>query len=394
LRYLPEFDFADVISALSLALDLAEKKQLQHARRVTYVAMRLAERVGLPPDDLKKIYLAGMLHDIGITGHFEEVETSPESELVRRHPLKGKEIVDQLPHCAGTGDIIACHHERWDGNGYPGGLRGPEIPLPSRIIFLADRFEVEFHNRGTLLDAETLLARWLGDKASTLFDPQLCEVLSSLMREMEFILDFSSPYLASIIERRRPSYVTTLDQQELEKVGLAFAELIDNKSPFTANHSQGVAALATFIAAEMGFPTDLGSRIRIAGLLHDLGKMAVPTSLLDKPARLTPEEFRVIKTHPYYTRLILGHIRGLEEMATVASMHHEKLDGGGYPAGLRAPELPLEARIIAVADMYEALTAHRPYRQGLSSREALGLLEKECRANRIDPAPVEALRRL
>lgn len=144
----------------------------------------------------------------------------------------------------------------------------------------------------------------------------------------------------------------------------------------------------------MGFPAKSHSWIRIAGLLHDLGKMAVPHSLLDKPARLTPEEFRVIQTHPYYTRLILEHIRGLEAMAAVASMHHEKMDGRGYPAGISAPELPSEARIIAAADMYEALTANRPYRHGLSPREALALLEKECRAGRLDPKPLEALRQV
>lgn len=154
----PELDFADVISALSLALDLAEKKQLQHARRVTYVAMRLAERLGLSQDDLQRIYLAGMLHDIGITGHFEEIESVPESELVRRHPLKGKEIVNSLPHCAEAGEVIACHHERWDGKGYPAGVGGQEIPLVSRIIFLADRFEIDFHGSEPRLDLELLLA--------------------------------------------------------------------------------------------------------------------------------------------------------------------------------------------------------------------------------------------
>ncbi len=227
-----------------------------------------------------------------------------------------------------------------------------------------------------------------------MFDPRLCQVLSGLSREIDFVLDFFSPYLPTIIERRKPSCPVTISREGLESIGLAFAELIDNKSPFTANHSLGVADLATSIAVAMGFPAKSHSWIRIAGLLHDLGKMAVPNSLLDKPARLTPEEFRVIKTHPYYTRLILEHIRGLEAMAAVASMHHEKLDGSGYPLGISAPELPSEARIIAAADMYEALTANRPYRQGLAPREALALLEKECRAGHLDPEVLEALRRL
>lgn len=122
----------DIMSALLLALELAEKEQLQHACRVTYVAMRLAERVGLSPADLENMYLAAMLHDIGITGRFGELESEPESEPVRQHPLKGKGIVDRLsfPCCGEAGKIIACHHERWDGKGYPAGSAARRSPWP------------------------------------------------------------------------------------------------------------------------------------------------------------------------------------------------------------------------------------------------------------------------
>ncbi len=156
----------------------------------------------------------------------------------------------------------------------------------------------------------------------------------------------------------------------------AFAEVIDTKSPYTYNHSIGVARAAVEIAEGLGLSDHTVTLVRRAALLHDIGKLSVPNSILEKPGSLTDEEWKVMKMHPVYTRLILQTISGFEHLAFVASAHHERLDGTGYPDGLAADELPLTARIICVADTYQAITEDRPYRNGLPRQAALNIMQK------------------
>jgi HD-GYP domain-containing protein (c-di-GMP phosphodiesterase class II) len=163
----------------------------------------------------------------------------------------------------------------------------------------------------------------------------------------------------------------------VDRIANGFADIIDAKSPFTSSHSHRMTSVALKIGARMGLEASELVALERAALLHDVGKLSVPNSILDKPGPLTSEEWDVIRLHPYYTQRILGHICGFETLARVAAAHHERLDGRGYYLGLKGDEIPLESRILAVADVFDALTASRPYRPALPEEVALRMMERD-----------------
>ena len=155
------------------------------------------------------------------------------------------------------------------------------------------------------------------------------------------------------------------------------SRIIDFRSSFTAMHSAGVAASAVELARLAGMSEEDCLKMKIAGYLHDVGKLVVPRAILEKPGKLTSEEFNVIKEHPYYTRLVLKDIDGFEEITNWASLHHEKLDGNGYPFHFNAQQLDLGSRIMAVADIFSAITEVRPYREGMKRDKAIQVLQED-----------------
>ncbi len=174
---------------------------------------------------------------------------------------------------------------------------------------------------------------------------------------------------------------------ELMQVARLFASIVDAKSPFTARHSQGVAAVARLLAQRMGVPAERCDQLEIAGLLHDLGKLRVPDEILDKPGQLDERERKIINAHSFETFRILRGIQGFEEVAPWAAYHHEEPGGHGYPFRLAGETLPLEARILRVADIFQAMVQTRPYRAGLSQQEALAFMRKMVEQGRVD-API------
>ena len=188
-----------------------------------------------------------------------------------------------------------------------------------------------------------------------------------------------------------PGAAIPASPERLDSICQAFAEVIDAKSPYTYNHSVGVARASVEITEGLGLSEHALTLIRRAALLHDLGKLSVSNAILEKPSALTAEEWKVMRMHPVYTRLILQTISGFEHLAFIAAAHHERLDGTGYPDGLAAEELPLAARIICVADTFQAITENRPYRHGSSREMALKIMDAHV-PHALDADCVEVLR--
>jgi putative nucleotidyltransferase with HDIG domain len=184
--------------------------------------------------------------------------------------------------------------------------------------------------------------------------------------------------------------VNHLEAADIDLLCEAFADVVDAKSSFTFRHSLGVTDAANLIAGKLGLKPERAKLVQRAALLHDLGKLRVPNSILDKPGRLDEDEWRVVREHPRLTREILSRIRSFDELAAIAGAHHERLDGSGYPDGLNAASLPLEARIIAVADVYGALAEDRPYRQKMSVDEVIAIMAREV-PGKLDADCFEAL---
>jgi HD-GYP domain-containing protein (c-di-GMP phosphodiesterase class II) len=282
----------------------------------------------------------------------------------------------------GTAEAIRTLDEHWDGHGQPRWLLGDQIPLLGRILCLAQTVEI-FHASGGLDDAYAVAQR----RAGTWFDPDLVKAMNAFRRDGAFWASLAEPDLTRWEPEDR---IIELDDDRLLQISTAFAAIVDAKSPWTYFHSDRTSLIATNMGAALGLDTaDLGDLRRVA-LLHDIGKLAVSNRILDKPDALTAAEFARVKEHPLFTRWVLERVSCFEPLATVAAAHHERLDGTGYPRGLAAADLTMPMRLLAVADVYEALTATRPYRPALTEDEALETIRRDV-PRRLDPDAYEAL---
>jgi HD-GYP domain-containing protein (c-di-GMP phosphodiesterase class II) len=281
-----------------------------------------------------------------------------------------------------TAVAIRSLDEHWDGRGQPDGLAGEQIPLLERILCLAQTAEV-FHAAGGI-DATRAIAvrrrgRW--------FDPALVEALLAVCRDRPFWetlerLDVSGWEPADRLLRA--------DESRLDRIAEAFARVIDAKSPFTARHSERVAEVAVGIADVLGLGRERGRDLRRAALLHDVGKLAISNLILDKPGMLTEAEFAQVKTHPAHTLEILRRAPCFLPIAALAANHHERVDGSGYPRGLGGDQLAVSMRVLAIADVYEALTADRPYRAAMPAERALAIIRAET-PGKLDAGALAAL---
>ena len=184
--------------------------------------------------------------------------------------------------------------------------------------------------------------------------------------------------------------MSELEASDIDLICEAFSDVVDAKSSFTYRHSLGVTDAAGKIAEELGLTEQRRSIVHRAALLHDIGKLRVPNSILDKPGKLDAAEWHVVQEHPRLTREILSRVGPFEELAVIAGAHHEKLDGSGYPNRLTASDLSIESRIIAVADVYGALTEDRPYRPGMEVERALAIIAQDV-PHKLDVECYEAL---
>ena len=429
-----------VVSALSHALDLSTGQPIGHSVRSCILGMRIAEEIGLADKVRSDLYYALLLKDCGCSGNASmtfhalcsddikakrDVKTTdwtrfswetlqyafshiaPGQPFLERSRALFRLALRQKQHTKNTikircerGAMLArlmglseatAHgilnlDEHWDGQGNPEGRRKTEIPVLSRIMLLAQTLEVFLASQGGDAAHDVVSGR-----AKTWFDPDLIKAVHSLARRQVLWPDVLSEraFALGLQVEPQPKMMKRGDAT-LDAICVAFANIIDAKSPFTVNHSSGVANAAVAIARVLQLKRERILFIRHAALLHDLGKLSVPNTILEKPGKPTDEEWEVLRLHPFYTWKILAGIPGFHEMSEVAASHHEKLNGKGYFRGLTAEQLPLEARILVVADMFDALSAKRPYRDSLPLETVFEIMRKDV-PHALDASCVEAL---
>jgi HD-GYP domain-containing protein (c-di-GMP phosphodiesterase class II) len=420
----PELSLAEVLSSLSYALDLTGGNPMGHAQRTCLVAMRLGAMYGLTTSDLTSLYYAVLMKDAGcssnaarmyeifgnddlkIKGQIKVIDPTNLIEAARfvmgnvvpggsllakamktleigRHLeqfhevtqtrcSRGYQIALTLGLSENAGRCIYSLLERWDGRGHPDGLKGEEIPVLARIANVAQHVEVLGRTYG--LDAAFDIMRRRSGKT---FDPEMVNLLLHSRSDHVLWEAVLGDPRAELLQLDIHATIERATEERIDAICDTFAEIVDAKSPFTGEHSSRVRDYSVSIAEGLGIDGERLTMIRRAALLHDIGKLAVPNTILDKPARLTGDEWQCVRMHPYYTEQILMKISGFERITEVASAHHERLDGSGYFKGLTAKQLDTDMRIIAVADVYDALSAKRPYRDAMPLREVFAILDQD-----------------
>ncbi len=358
-----------LLSSITAATDLISRVLVNHHQQVSFVAASLGKALGLDGHSLRRLTLAAAVHDIGglsLRSRLESFEfevTNPE-----RHTLPGALLLAGFPPFADLAGFIRFHHVCWqNGQGREEG--GEEVPLASHIIHLSDRIAVQLDPGREVLSQKKEIIQGIQAGAGDLFVPEQVEAFREVAGKEAFWLDLTSPSVGTILQERLPLGGMDLDRNGLLELAEMFKRVIDFRSRFTATHSSGVAAVAVALAGKCGFEQENPDRLQIAGLLHDIGKLVVPAEILEKNRPLVSEDFAVIFKHPYYSEGILRGIEGFDEISQWGALHHERLDGSGYPYRKVAGEIPLGARILTVADTFTALMEDRPYRcsNGVSS---------------------------
>ncbi len=435
----PRLRMAEIVSALTYALDMTEGQSPGHAVRCCWIGQLIGEQLGLSQAQSWELYYALLLKDLGCSSNaaricelylvddlnfkkdFKLINGSlPQAlkfvlshtglktglaerfraianilqnggeisrELIETRCTRGADIARKMrfeePVAAGIQDL----DEHWDGSGKPEGKAGSDISLYARIALLAQVVDV-FRISGD----EDAAIKEVENRSGTWFDPEVVHAFKTVARRPSFWDAMKGDELHDLVMELEPeNSQVNFDEDFLDDIAQGFAQVVDAKSPFTKGHSERVALYADLIAAELKMDAAGRRWIRRAALLHDIGKLGVSNSILDKPGRLTPAEWAVMYAHPAETERILTRISVFKEMAPIAGAHHEKLDGSGYPKKLSANAICLEARILAVADVFDALTADRPYRKAMPIMAALQAMALDADKT-IDRRCFEALR--
>lgn len=433
-----KISLAEILCSLSYALDLTEGRPMGHAQRTCLIGMRIASELGLPENEVTSLYHALLIKDAGCSSNAarmfaifggDEIAAKPAVKVVDWSNLfeAGKYVVDHTSTRGSLGarlrrmlflatplttskalaevrcdrgaqiavslglnqasaDCIRNLDEHWNGQGAPNGLQRKAIPLLARIACLAQTLEV-FASTYDVDTAYEIARR----RSGTWFDPELVRVARSFRREELFWRFVRDAPRDRVLGLEAEAAVEVATEERLDAVCDVFAQIVDAKSPYTAKHSSRVCAYSVEVAAALGVRGERLALLRRAALLHDIGKLAVPNVILDKPGKLTAGEWERMKLHPYYTEEILSQITGFQRLAQVAGAHHERLNGMGYFRGLGARQLDLDMRIIAVADVFDALLAERPYRPAMPVEKALAILDKDADVG-LDGSCIEVLR--
>jgi len=351
---------------------------------VAYIALNVARQMGMTKDDLIDVFYAAALHDVGLVRTENKLAAAAGFfERVTWHPEVGSRLLAGYGPFEKAADIVRYHHMSWR-HGQGAEVKGHRVPFASHVIALADRVALSIDPDEPVLDQRKPVTTALTRMAGAELHPDCVDAFRAASRAESFWLDCVSERLYSIVLDRVDWRSPVIDERSVRPVAKIFARVVDAGSSWTAAHTAGVSSTAAALAARMNFSPREVDLMRSAGYLHDIGKLTVPSLILDKHGKLTTEEWSVMKAHTYHTYRILTTIGGMPQISEWAAFHHERLDGNGYPFHQKDDDLTLGSRIMAVADVLTAVTEDRPYREGMGRADALVVLKELVRNGGLD----------
>lgn len=402
-----EIDIIGLLSAFSFALDCVEAELIHvtsnHGKRVAYMSVCMAEKMGVSDDALRDLAACALLHDNALTQYINEEFYSDISNIdtlkvssdditprqLGMHCIYGEKNLEKYHFKTGVKDVILYHHEEADGSG-PFEKKWTEVPLFARIIHFSDMLDAFCKAQKFDEDVFNKAVHFIEKNKDKRFDSEVTKMFFDAFDKDEFSR-LGDEHIEEYFWEKVPCEKSFYSFNVLKDLADLFAKIIDYKSEFTSRHSLGVARTASKISEIMGYDKVICDKMYLAGTLHDVGKIAIGNEILEKPARLTDEEFAKMKNHAGYTYMILSKVDGFEEIRDIAAFHHERLDGSGYPFGKMADELTTLQRIMACADIYQALTEKRPYKDGMNHDKACEILKDMADKNWIDKNITEVI---
>ena len=372
-----------MVKAMAGAMDLISETVVGHHKKTAYISLRLGKAMNLPSCQLKMLIIAALMHDLGVFYLDQSYSDLSFDKPHNKHAEVGYRLARGHFPDESIPEAIKYHHADWDS-----GSQKNDIPQLSNFIHLADRIAVFIDNNQQeyLWPERDRIKKVFSNLSGERFFPPAVEAFNGEIADTEYFwLDVQSP--RTIEDRldhfcQAERWYLTLD--ELDSLGRLLSYITDYRSSFTATHSRGIASSSQLLGQKFDLPPAKRRLLKVAGSMHDIGKLIVPTDILNKPGDLTEEEWNIMKTHTYYTYQSLGAIEELPELKNWAAFHHERLDGQGYPFRIAANELPLESRIIAAADVFTALTEERPYREGMPEDRVKKILSEMVAENELD----------
>ncbi len=420
-----------LLGGLSVALDVGTGAPLEESLRRSVVAGRLAQALGCSAEVRRDIAYASLLEHLGCTAYSHELAASLGDDVsaVRAaflaHPANQRDMlrrtVEMVAEASGwprvrvlaaialagsridaTAPVATCEVARgaasrlglpasvqdclghvtalYDGSGYPASA-GEEIPLSTRVMHVATVATIFLLLGGPALAVEEVRRR-----AGSQLDPSLAELVTQV--ELDDVTDLD-PYAIALADEPDPVRVVT--DEDIVEVARTFGDLADLKSPWLHGHSAAVAELAATAGERMGLQPHEVRELRIAGHLHDLGRVGVSSRIWDKTKPLSASERAQVELHPWHTEQILTRVSGLAPIARVAVQHHERLDGSGYHRGVHAAQVGVASRVLAAADRYQGQLEARPHRPAASPDAAAAALRRDVRRGLLDDRAVEAV---
>lgn len=372
-----QVNLVTALASFSRAGDLNDLTFLAHAERVAYTAFRLGKTLGLSEHDLEELLLSSLLHDIGVITTEEKLrlaDLEPQRGITALHCQRGSELVRTTGLLAFSADHILEHHDYYS----------PGMNIIPAIIHMADRIDLILKkDRYYLWQVPDILAYFNAQKGK-IFHPEVVEALAELAPISGFWLDLQHGNHNSWLQDRI-TVKRILTLQELQELAEMMTTLVDSISPYTGGHSWGVSRIAAFLGEKIGLSEREIKLLEITGLLHDVGKMAIPDEILLYPGALDKRQSAIMQQHVYHTYYLLGDLGPeCKKLQQWAGYHHERLDGTGYPFGLADAELDTGSRLVAVADITQSLLEERPYRSALSLSKTARILAKEAEAGHLD----------
>jgi len=371
--------------SISFALDLAENQITNvsrlHSKRVAFISIQLANTLGLSDEEKFDLYAYALMHDNGLVEAFtKRKKENPElkniviDENLYQHCIIGEVNIKHFPFLTDNKDIILYHHERYDGKGFFK-IKGDDIPLMAQIIYFANMMDEQFDLANINLQTKEKIETYVKQNENKLFSPTLVKAFIDLSSDFAFWGSLEYFDIVNRPDKLLKNFEIDISLDQFHEIVEIYSNIIDAKSEFTAKHTQDIADKTAQLIDHLGFDAEHKKKLLIAANLHDIGKLATPIEILEKEGPLDENELFEIRKHAYFTFTILEGIEFSDEILKWASQHHEKPDGSGYPFGLEANDLSLEARFVACIDFYQALTEDRPYRDPIPHKQAITIMK-------------------